>query len=118
MAGISTTIAQQAMRDQKDFTHVLTDFGCEIQKEMRTVWANLKPSMVQASTPEGFRLDMLESELESHLHFHPASVEGTAKIVSSIKDEEAFSVLEHRAVVTKTSAKMKKHQMGQDKRQP
>ena len=106
------------MRDQKDFTHVLTDFSCEIQKEMRTMWANLKPSMVQASTREGFGLDILESELESHLHFHPASVEDTAKIVSFIKGEEAFSVLEHRAVVTKTQAKMKKHQMGQDKKQP
>jgi len=40
----------------------ITDFGCEIQKEMRRMWATLKQSMVQASTPEGFKL---ESELES-----------------------------------------------------
>ena len=56
--------------------------------------------------------------VESAQHFNPASVEGTTKLVSSIKGEEAFSVLEHRAVVIKTQAKMRKHQMGygQDQR--
>ena len=50
--------------------------------------------------------------VESAQHFNPASVEGTTKLVSSIKGEEAFSVLEHRAVVINTQAKMRKHQMG------
>ena len=36
--------------------------------------------------------------------------------MSSIKGEEKFSVLEHRAVVVKAQAKLKKHQMEQDQR--
>ena len=50
------------------------------------------------------------------VHFHSASIERTAKIVSSIKGKEKFSVLEHRAVVVKTKAKLKKHRIEQDQR--
>ena len=48
--------------------------------------------------------------MESAQHFHSASVEGTARIVSSIKGKEEFSVLEHTAVVVKAQTKLRKHQ--------
>ena len=58
----------------------------------------------------------ISDTVESAQHFHSASIEGTAKIVSSIKGEEKFSVLEHRAMVVKAQAKLKKHRMEQDQR--
>ena len=54
--------------------------------------------------------------MESAQHFHSASIEDKTKIVCSIKSEEKFSVLEHRAVVLKAQAKLKKHWMEQDQR--
>ena len=47
---------------------------------------------------------------------HSASVEGTPKIVTSIKSEKEFSVLEHRSVVMEAQAKLRKHQMEQNQR--
>jgi len=54
--------------------------------------------------------------VESAQFSHSVSVEGTVKIVRSIKGEEEFSVLAHKAVIAETQARLRDHQRVQDQR--
>ena len=52
--------------------------------------------------------------MESTQFSHSISVEGTVKIVRSIKGEEEFSVLAHKAVIAKTQGRLRDHQRVQE----
>jgi len=54
--------------------------------------------------------------VESAQLSHSVSVEGTVKIVRSIKGEQEFSVLAHKAMIAETQARLRDHQRVQDQR--